>query len=58
MKGCPCGGSFRVVDAWKMTTERRTLMSDYYVGLDVHKASICIAVLNAESSCQELWKKI
>lgn len=23
-------------------------MSDYYVGLDVHKASICIAVLNAE----------
>ncbi|MFN2393857.1 MAG: transposase, partial [Pyrinomonadaceae bacterium] len=22
-------------------------MSDYYVGLDVHKASICIAVLNA-----------
>lgn len=23
-------------------------MSDYYVGLDVHKASVCIAVLNAE----------
>lgn len=23
-------------------------MSDYYVGLDVHKASICIAVLNAD----------
>jgi hypothetical protein len=23
-------------------------MNDYYVGLDVHKASICIAVLNAE----------
>ncbi|MBA3715126.1 MAG: transposase [Pyrinomonadaceae bacterium] len=23
-------------------------MSDYYVGLDVHKASICIAVLNTE----------
>ncbi|MDT5294854.1 MAG: hypothetical protein QOJ76_1734, partial [Acidobacteriota bacterium] len=23
-------------------------MSCYYVGLDVHKASICIAVLNAE----------
>ena len=22
-------------------------MSDYYVGLDVHKASICIAVLDA-----------
>lgn len=22
-------------------------MSDYYVGLEVHKASICIAVLNA-----------
>jgi hypothetical protein len=24
-------------------------MSCYYVGLDVHKASICIAVLNADS---------
>jgi hypothetical protein len=23
-------------------------MSDYYVGLDVYKASICIAVLNAD----------
>ena len=23
-------------------------MNDYYVGLDVHKASICIAVLNSE----------
>lgn len=23
-------------------------MSRYYVGLDLHKASICIAVLNAE----------
>ena len=22
-------------------------MSDYYVGLDVHKASVCAAVLNA-----------
>src|SRR5215213_2447073 len=31
-----------------MTTERRTLVKTYYVGLDVHKASICIAVLNAE----------
>jgi transposase len=30
-----------------MTTERRTLVNAYYVGLDVHKASICIAVLNA-----------
>src|SRR5437763_12217860 len=48
MKGHPCGSSFRVVEAWKITTERRTLMSCYYVGLDVHKASICITVLNAE----------
>jgi hypothetical protein len=40
-------GRFRVVEAWKITTERRTLMSRYYVGLDVHKASISIAVLNA-----------
>jgi transposase len=47
MKGCPLGGSFRVVEAWKITAERRTLMSRYYVGLDVHKASISIAVLNA-----------
>jgi hypothetical protein len=47
MKGRPCGSSFPVVEAWKLTAERRTLMSDYYVGLDVHKASICIAVLNA-----------
>ena len=47
MKGRPFGSSFRVVEAWKITTERRTLMSRYYVGLDVHKASICIAVLNA-----------
>src|SRR5918998_3618458 len=47
MKGRPSGGSFRVLEAWKITTERRTLMSTYYVGLDVHKASICIAVLNA-----------
>jgi hypothetical protein len=46
MKGRPSGGSFRVLDAWKLTAERRTLMSCYYVGLDVHKASICIAVLN------------
>jgi transposase len=48
MKGRPSGGSFRVLDAWKMTAERRTLMSCYYVGPDVHKASICIAVLNAD----------
>src|SRR5918997_7054134 len=48
MKGRPSGGSFRVLAAWKVTAERRTLMSMYYVGLDVHKASICIAVLNAE----------
>src|SRR5215212_9122281 len=47
MKGRPSGGSFPVVEAWKITAERRTLMSRYYVGLDVHKASICIAVLNA-----------
>src|SRR5918998_5280342 len=47
MKGRPSGGSFRVLEAWKITTTRRTLMSTYYVGLDVHKASICIAVLNA-----------
>src|SRR5215216_811726 len=47
MKGRPCGGSFRVLNAWKNIIERRTLMSCYYVGLDVHKASICIAVLNA-----------
>src|SRR5215207_9615080 len=47
MKGCPFGSSFPVVAAWKITTERRTLMSRYYVGLDVHKASISIAVLNA-----------
>src|SRR3954468_14677116 len=47
MKGRPSGDSFRVLDAWKITAERRTLMSRYYVGLDVHKASICIAVLNA-----------
>jgi len=26
-------------------------MSCYYVGLDIHKASICIAVLNADISC-------
>src|SRR5215210_7324967 len=48
MKGRPCGSSFRGVEAWKITAERRTLMKTYYVGLDVHKASICIAVLNAE----------
>src|SRR5215211_5325261 len=48
MKGHPSGGSFPVLEAWKITTERRTLMSCYYVGLDVHKASICIAVLNAD----------
>jgi hypothetical protein len=48
MKGRPFGSSFRVLEAWKITAERRTLMSRYYVGLDVHKASICIAVLNAE----------
>src|SRR5918999_984791 len=47
MKGHPLGGSFRVVEAWKITAGRRTLMSAYYVGLDVHKASICVAVLNA-----------
>ena len=47
MKGRPSGGRFRVVEAWKITTERRTLMSRYYVGLDVHKASICVAVLSA-----------
>src|SRR5918997_1604908 len=47
MKGRPSGGSFRVLEAWKITAERRTLMSMYYVGLDVHKASICIAVLSA-----------
>jgi hypothetical protein len=47
MKGRPLGGSFPVVEAWKITAERRTLMSRYYVGLDVHQASICIAVLNA-----------
>jgi hypothetical protein len=41
------GSSFRVVEAWKVTAERRTLMSDYYVGLDVHKAGVCAAVLNA-----------
>jgi transposase len=48
MKGCPSGDSFRVLEAWKISTERRTLVNTYYVGLDVHKASICIAVLNAE----------
>jgi len=32
----------------EIITERRTLMNQYYVGLDVHKASICIAVLNAD----------
>jgi hypothetical protein len=48
MKGRPFGSSFPVVEAWKITTERRTLMSRYYVGLAVHKASVCIAVLNAE----------
>src|ERR1700750_1803223 len=47
MKGRPSGGSFRVIEARKITTHRRTLMSCYYVGLDVHKASICVAVLNA-----------
>lgn len=24
-------------------------MSDYYVGLDVHKARLCVAVINADS---------
>jgi hypothetical protein len=48
MKGRPCGGSFRVLEAWKIITERRTLVNTYYVGLDVHQASICIAVLNAD----------
>jgi transposase len=47
MKGRPLSGSFRVLDAWKITTERRTLVTTYYVGLDVHKASICVAVLSA-----------
>jgi transposase len=47
MKGRPLSDSFRVLDAWKITTERRTLVTTYYVGLDVHKASICVAVLSA-----------
>jgi hypothetical protein len=32
----------------RFTTGRRTLMSRYHVGLDVHKASIGIAVLDQE----------
>jgi transposase len=47
MKGHPFGSSFPVVEAWKITAGRRSLMNVYYVGLDVHKASICIAALNA-----------
>jgi hypothetical protein len=48
MKGYPADGSFRVLEAWKFITERRTLVNTYYVGLDVHQASICVAVLNAD----------
>jgi hypothetical protein len=48
MKWRPSGGSFRALEARKITAERSALVSCYHVGLDVYKASICIAVLKAD----------